>query len=189
MDYVNYDKNFKDLDRPGREKFKAMCQYYGWEYGEPANDRLAYDCWFRDKEGRLYIVEIKDRDPKYEQYRELVLEQDRYERIVNWYQRTGAYGAFYVNFIGEKAYIFDLGEPYITQKPSVMMMNAYTAKSRKQKISKAVYMLDKDRAYTWQPSEEKSQNINDNSSDNNSRYGNTVPDTICPSFNSSVALF
>lgn len=152
------ENSFKELDRPGREKFKAMCADYGWEYGEPQNDRLAYDCWFRDKEGRLYIVEIKDRDVKYEQYRELVLEQDRYERIVKWYQRTGAYGAFYVNFIGEKAYIFDLGEPWITEKPNVMMMNAYTARSRREKVSKAVFMLDKSRAYTWEPKNKANEN-------------------------------
>lgn len=157
--YENYDQNFKDLDRPGREKFREMCREYGWEYGEPANDRLAYDCWFKDEQGRLYIVEIKDRDPKCEQYKELVLEQDRYERIVKWYQKTGAYGAFYVNFIGPKAYIFDLGEPWITEKPSVMMMNQYTAKSREYKVSKAVFMLDKDRAYKWEPKKKESKPV------------------------------
>ena len=179
---MNYDENYKRLDRPGRDKFKRMCEECGLVYHEPDNDRLAFDCWF-EGQGYNWLVEIKDRGPEAAGYRELVLEKDRYERLANWVNKTSCAGAFYVNWIGDTAYIFDLRDPRTTTRPGTMLMNAATAVSRCNKISKEVYMLDKSWAVVY--TLEKHIQQNDNSSDNDSGAGASVPQTVC----SSVALF
>lgn len=187
---MNYDENYKRLDKPGRDKFKRMCEECGLVYHEPENEKLAFDCWF-EGQGYNWLVEIKDRGPEAAGYQELVLEKDRYERLAACVNKTGAAGAFYVNWIGDTAYIFDLRDPRTTTRPGTMYMNAATAVSRCNKVNKEVYMLDKSWAvvYKLENTLEKPIQQNDNSSDNDSGAGAAVPQTVSPSVDSSVALF
>lgn len=137
--------NIKALDKPGREKFKKLCAKMGYNYFEPENEKLAYDCGFIWK-GKKYIVELKDRSPMYECYDELILEQDKAERLIKWKQRLEAHRAYYVNFFGDTVYIFNIDEKVLEKPSKKMWMNAVTAESRTNKIKKDVYLLDKKEA-------------------------------------------
>lgn len=140
--------NIKALDKPGRDKFIQLCNKLNLTYGEPQNEKLAYDCYIIYK-GKKYIIELKDRDPKYEQYDEYILEKDKYERVMAWKERLGASGAYYCNFFGNKAYLFNLEDVRITNHPSKQFMNAITAKSRTEKIEKEIYLINKEIATTY----------------------------------------
>lgn len=135
-------QNIKTLDKPGRDKFIQLCNQLHLQYGEPENDKLAYDCYIVYK-GKKYIIELKDRDPKYEQYEDYILEQDKYERVMNWKERLGAAGAYYCNWFGDTAYLFNLEDKRIKDKPANKWMNAVTAKSRTEKIEKKIYYINK----------------------------------------------
>ena len=134
--------NIKIMDKPGREKFMQLCKQLNLQYGEPENEKLAYDCYIIYK-GKKYIIELKDRDPKCEQYDEYILEKDKYERVMAWKERLGAAGAYYCNWFGEKAYLFNLEDPRITEHPAKQWMNAITAKSRTEKIEKEIFYINK----------------------------------------------
>lgn len=140
--------NIKALDKPGRDKFIKLCNQLHLTYGEPQNEKLAYDCYIIYK-GKKYIIELKDRDPKCEQYDEYILEKDKYERVMAWKERLGASGAYYCNFFGNKAYLFNLEDERITNHPSKQFMNAITAKSRAEKIKKDIYLINKEIATTY----------------------------------------
>ena len=141
-------QNIKALDKPGRDKFIQLCNQLHLEYGEPANEKLAYDCYITYK-GKKYIIELKDRDPKCEQYDEYILEKDKYERVMAWKERLGDAGAYYCNWFGNKAYLFNLEDIRVTSKPTKQRMNAVTAKSRSEKIAKDIYLVDKHIAATY----------------------------------------
>lgn len=132
----------KELDTQGRMKMKRLCEQLNLGYAEPTNKKLAYDCYISYR-GKIYIVELKDRDPRYEQYDELILEQDKYNRVKSWEKRLNAAGSFYINFFGDTAYIFNLNDDRVTQKPDKRWMNAVTVESRKKKTLKAIYLVDK----------------------------------------------
>jgi hypothetical protein len=132
----------KALDKPGREKFIQLCKQLNIQYVEPENDKLAYDCYIIYK-GKKYIIELKDRDTKYEHYDEYILEQDKYERVMAWKERLGAAGAYYCNWFGNKAYLFNLEDPRITEHPAKQWMNAITAKSRNEKVEKEIFYINK----------------------------------------------
>ncbi len=134
--------NIKTLDKPGREKFIQLCKQLNIQYVEPENDKLAYDCYIIYK-GKKYIIELKDRDTKYEHYDEYILEQDKYERVMAWKERLGAAGAYYCNWFGNKAYLFNLEDPRITEHPAKQWMNAITAKSRNEKVEKEIFYINK----------------------------------------------
>lgn len=136
------EQNIKTLDKPGREKFIQLCKKLNLQYGEPENKKLAYDCYIIYK-GKKYIIELKDRDPKCEQYDEYILEQDKYERVMAWKERLGAAGAYYCNWFGNTAYLFNLENPTITEHPSNKWMNAVTALSTSNKIEKQIYLINK----------------------------------------------
>ena len=142
-------QNIKTLDKPGREKFIKLCKQLNLQYGEPENEKLAYDCYIIYK-GKKYIIELKDRDPKYEQYDEYILEQDKYERVMAWKERLGAAGAYYCNWFGNKAYLFNLEDKRITEHPAKQWMNAITAKSRTEKVEKEIFYINKSIATTYE---------------------------------------
>lgn len=138
-------ENIKKLDAPGRDKFKKLCYKLGYEFGEPTNEKLAYDCFFKYK-GKVYLVELKDRKPEYEKYDELILEVDKYNRVMNWKERLNAAGCYYVQWFGNTAYIFNLEEDYITQHQERKIMNRVTAASTTDKCFKDVYLVNKKNA-------------------------------------------
>lgn len=142
MNKTELEKNIKTLDKPGRDKFKKFCVNLGLEYFEPENEKLAYDCGFKYK-GKTYIVELKDRDPKYEQYDEFILEKDKAERLLKWKQRLEATGVFYVNFFANNIYLFKIDNKVLQMPSKLMWMNAVTADPSTQKIQKEVYLLKK----------------------------------------------
>ena len=139
---TSIDSKIRELDTPGREKMKLLCSQLGWEYSEPDSLRLAFDC-FVTVNNKKYVVELKNRSPKYEQYDEYILEKDKYERIMSWKHRLQAAGALYCNFFGNTAYIFNLDNPDITTRPAKSYMNDVTARSRSYKVQKDVYYINK----------------------------------------------
>ena len=139
---TSIDSKIRELDTPGREKMKLLCSQLGWEYSEPDSLRLALDC-FVTIANKKYVVELKNRSPKYEQYDEYILEKDKYERIMSWKHRLQAAGALYCNFFGNTAYIFNLDNPDITTRPAKAYMNNITAQSRSYKVQKDVYYINK----------------------------------------------
>jgi hypothetical protein len=142
------DTYFKKFDKPGREKFKQLCAELGFEYGEPNRKDLMYDCNFTYK-GKKYIVEIKDRDPKIEKYDSYIIEKEQFDSILHWKEKLDADGCYFVNFFGDKAYIFNLSDPRCKQSPRSQWMNLMTAIDRKKKVKKDVYLLDKNIALTY----------------------------------------
>ena len=139
---TSIDSKIRELDTPGREKMKLLCSQLGWEYSEPDSLRLAFDC-FVTINNRKYVVELKNRSPKYEQYDEYILEKDKYDRVMSWKHRLQAAGALYCNFFGNTAYIFNLDNPDITTRPAKAYMNDVTAQSRSYKVQKDVYYINK----------------------------------------------
>ena len=139
---TSIDAKIRELDTPGREKMKLLCGQLGWEYSEPDSLRLAFDC-FITVNNKKYVVELKNRSPKYEQYDEYILEKDKYDRVMSWKHRLQAAGALYCNFFGNTAYIFNLDNPDITTRPAKAYMNDVTARSRSYKIQKDVYYINK----------------------------------------------
>ena len=149
---TSIDSKIRELDTPGREKMKLLCSQLGWEYSEPDSLRLAFDCFVTINNRKYqpeglqagrYVVELKNRSPKYEQYDEYILEKDKYERIMSWKHRLQAAGALYCNFFGNTAYIFNLDNPDITTRPAKAYMNDVTARSRSYKVQKDVYYINK----------------------------------------------
>ena len=139
---TSIDSKIRELDTPGREKMKLLCSQLGWEYSEPDSLRLAFDC-FVTANNKKYVVELKNRSPKYEQYDEYILEKDKYDRVMSWKHRLRADGALYCNFFGNTAYIFNLDNPDITTRPAKAYMNDVTARSRSYKVQKDVYYINK----------------------------------------------
>ena len=139
---TSIDSKIRELDTPGREKMKLLCSQLGWEYTEPDSLRLAFDC-FVTVNNKKYVVELKNRSPKYEQYDEYILEKDKYDRVMSWRHRLQAAGALYCNFFGNTAYIFNLDNPDITTRPAKAYMNDVTARSRSYKVQKDVYYISK----------------------------------------------
>ena len=139
---ASIDSKIRELDTPGREKMKLLCSQLGWEYSEPDSLRLAFDC-FVTVNNKKYVVELKNRSPKYEQYDEYILEKDKYDRVMSWKHRLQAAGALYCNFFGNTAYIFNLDNPDITTRPVKAYMNDVTARSRSYKVQKDVYYINK----------------------------------------------
>ena len=142
------DTYFKKFDKPGREKFKQLCTELGFEYGEPKRKDLMYDCHFTYK-GKKYIVEIKDRDPKIEKYDSYIIEKEQLDCILHWKHKLEADGCYFINFFGDKAYIFNLMDPRCLQNPSSQWMSLMTAIDRKKKVKKEIYLLDKNIALTY----------------------------------------
>lgn len=142
MEKTELENNIKTLDKAGRDKFIQLCRKLGLQYGEPENEKLAYDCYIIYK-GKKYIIELKDRDPKYEHYDEYILEKDKYERVIKWKERLGAAGAYYCCWFSDTAYLFNLEDPRITENPSKKWMNAVTALSTSNKVEKQIYLINK----------------------------------------------
>lgn len=138
----------EQLDQPGRQKTILLCQQKGYQWEEPTNKYLAYDgiviC-----HNKKYIVEIKDRGLECARYKELFLEKDKYERLKNWKTKLDAAGIFYINWIGTNAYIFNLDDPTLIGEPQKKYMNRVTAYSRKEKVEKEVYLLEKNKAHLY----------------------------------------
>ena len=135
----------KELDLPGREKFKLLCEKLGVEFGEPSNEKLAYDCYII-RNGKKYLVELKDRNPKLEERDEYFLEVYKYDCLRAWKKRLNAAGIYYFCWFGNTVYIFNLEDDYVTKNPQRICMNKETYKSRDVKIQKDVYLLDKTKA-------------------------------------------
>ena len=139
---TSIDSKIRELDTPGREQMKLLCSQLGWEYSEPDSLRLAFDC-FVTVNNKKYVVELKNRSPKYEPDNEYIREKDKHERRMAWKHPLQAAGALYCNFFGNTAYIFNLDNPDITTRPAKSYMNDVTARSRSYKVQKDVYYINK----------------------------------------------
>lgn len=138
-------ENIINLDKPGRDKTIKLCNDYGWKFEEPERNDLAYDCIIRFNSDLKAVVEIKNRDIKYEKYDTLFLQEDKYHNLLKWKERLDADQALYINWIGDKCYIFDVDK---VDKNSLMekWMNKITADKSSGKTLKKVYELNKENA-------------------------------------------
>jgi len=137
--------NIIKLDKPGRDKTMKLCNDYGWKFEEPIRNDLAYDCIIRFSSDLFAVVEIKNRDIKYDKYDTLFLQEDKYNNLLKWKERLGADQALYINWIGDKCYIFDVDK---VDKNSLIekWMNKITADKSSGKTLKKVYELNKENA-------------------------------------------
>lgn len=93
---------FQSLDRIGRDKFKSFLEQYNIEYSD-MYDLCGYDIVFK-RHGKSYNAEIKGRSSIAEKFSTLILERDKFETLKKHqhnFDRT-----FYVNFVGDKMYIY-----------------------------------------------------------------------------------
>jgi len=134
--------NIKKLDKPGRDKFIELCKRLNIKYIEPSREDLCYDCLIEYK-GKQYIVELKNRSSKYKNYDTLFLEKGKYERLLNNIKKLNVNGAYYICWIDNDAYIYNIKESFITENLQEKWMNNITADKNTKKISKLVYILKK----------------------------------------------
>lgn len=135
-------ENIINLDKPGRDKTIKLCNDYGWNFEEPKRNDLAYDCIIKFSSDLLAVVEIKNRDIKYDKYETLFLQEDKYHNLLKWKERLGADQALYINWIGNKCYIFDI-EKVDKNSLTEKFMNKITADKASGKTLKKVYELKK----------------------------------------------
>lgn len=135
-------ENIISLDKPGREKTIKLCDDLGWKFEEPERSDLAYDCIIKFDSSMFAVVEIKNRDIKYDKYPTLFLQEDKYNNLLKWKQRLNADQALYINWIDNKCYIFDIDK---VDKNNIKekWMNKITANPAAGKTLKRVYELNK----------------------------------------------
>lgn len=134
--------NIISLDKPGRDKTIKLCEDYGWKFEEPERADLAYDCIIKFNSDLKAVVEIKNRDSKYQKYDTLFLQEDKYKNLLKWKERLDADQVLYINWIDNKCYIFDINKV----NPNTIKerwMNNITADKSSGKILKRVYELNK----------------------------------------------
>lgn len=135
-------ENIIKLDKPGREKTIQLCEKMGWKFEEPERGDLAYDCIIYINSDIFVVGEIKNRDIKCQKYDTLFLQEDKYNNVLKWKTRLGADLAWYINWIGDECYIFDLSKVDPNTKTQ-KWMNKVTAESTKNKELKNIYEINK----------------------------------------------
>ena len=133
----------REYEDNGRNKFQRLCDSLGVEWDENEDIHSYYDGTVLWK-GKTYLIEIKDRDERYEAYDTILLQNDKYENILGCMENTGADGAYYVCFYGDTAYVTDLTLPEVaTISTTTMRCNRHTAFSD-WKTDKEVRMIPKE---------------------------------------------
>ena len=97
--------NFQENELKGRAKFAALLSKKGiTDYHFTEEEFNPVDCYFNQKH-KCYIAEIKVRSRCYST---LYMEQSKYKAMCNIIKSGKANKGMYVNFIGNKAYLFSL---------------------------------------------------------------------------------
>lgn len=140
-----------EYERKGREKFSRLCEMKNLQYWDNPIITEHYDGIVYHR-GKPYVVEIKDRDVKYEPFDTYLFENDKYVNLNKAIEETGAYGAFYVNFFEDRAYVFNATTTEIADIKTVWRWcNEHTAFGDK-KVWKEVKLIPKElsKKYTLQ---------------------------------------
>lgn len=143
--------NFINLDLKGRNKFYSYLNQFNLT-GENTGKRCGIDVIITDKNQCKYGVEIKNRSNKAENYPTLFIEADKYQSLLNHNAKQHFKQSYYVNFVGNKMYIYDLYtlNKEISDKGWVKRwMNEKTAESTTKKIQKWVCELPKETAIKY----------------------------------------
>lgn len=167
MSIIRGAKLQQEIDRnekSGRDKLRALCEQKGGiiyhdefflddrlsdeDFAELGSARGKGDRPFDaiiEKNGKFYLVEIKDRGVEYESYNDYVLERQKYDHIQEWKKKLKPDGSYYCNFFENRCYMFLLEDDYITKKPGYRNSNKCTAASRDEshKVLKPMYFLPK----------------------------------------------
>lgn len=137
-----------EYERIGREKFHRLCVDRNLHYFDNPIITEHYDGIVYHR-GKPYVVEIKDRDTQYEVCNTYLFENDKYININKAIKETGAYGAYYVNFFGDTAYVFDATAKEIADTPiEWKWCKEHTAYGDKH-VWKEVKMIDKELAHKF----------------------------------------
>lgn len=148
---------FTILDQPGREKLYSYLYQYNLT-GEDTKQRCGIDVIMTDKNLNRYGIEIKNRSNKANNYPTLFIEMDKYNTLLKHNAKQRFKQSYYVNFVGNKMYIYDLYtlNKEISDKGWVKRwMNEKTAESTTKKVPKWVCELPKESAIQYIYTESK----------------------------------
>lgn len=135
--------NYQIMEQQGRDKFKCLCDKLGRQW-EP--NPIEMDCYDGTVyyHGKTYLIEIKNRDAECSKYPTNLFECNKHDNLKKSIAETGANGGYYVTFIGDTAWTYDITLPYIDELPVYMRMcNSHTAEKDK-KVNKLVRYLPKE---------------------------------------------
>jgi len=157
MNEVN--QKIVEMDKPGRDKFIELCNELGKDYiyQEPEIIDLAYDSILYYK-GKKYIIELKNRNANCKAFATFFLEEEKLNNLRKWKERLHADGIYYVNWIENTAYIFNLCDNSIFQNKTKIRMNEKTWEDATKKILKDVYLLLKNNAKKYELYENTEEN-------------------------------
>ena len=121
------EDNFSRMELLGRDKFESLLQQKGITTYHFTQDKYnPVDCYFVGKGNTQWMAEIKVRDRLWDP---LFMEALKYKEMKQIVKDGGAVDGLYVNFIGDRCYIFTLSQItkangcYVSQE----LVNRYTA--------------------------------------------------------------
>lgn len=144
--------NFQKNEQKGRAKFETFLTSIGiTEYHFTEDEFNPVDCYFNQK-GNRYIAEIKVRNRCYST---LFMEKGKLASMLQLIKEGKASKGFYVNFIGDKVYMFSLDKirNFIQQKklngeqPFISRLLPKTTSGSTEKVWKLVIELPLDLAF------------------------------------------
>lgn len=134
---------YQIMEQQGRDKFKRLCDKLGREWHPNPNEMDYYDGTVYHN-GKTYLIEIKNRDAECDKYPTIIYEVEKHNNLIQTITDTGADGGYYVTFIGDTAWTYDITLPYIDELPIyTMKCNRHTAEDDI-KVNKSVRFLPKE---------------------------------------------
>lgn len=132
----NYEQN-------GRAIMISYLQQIGITDITPTTDEYdSVDLFFTSKKGNKVAVEIKTRNPNYENFDTFILEQIKYDGIKKRMQEENANIGLYVNIFGDHLYIYNIEDIIAESVNVVMKANSYSNRVKQ----KDIIYFDKDKA-------------------------------------------
>ena len=149
--------DFQKNELIGRAKFKALLLQKGiTDYHLTEGEFDAVDCYFNYNH-RCYIAEIKVRKHLYST---LFMEKTKLKKMIEIISKGEAKDGYYVNFIGDKAYLFSIRRIYCylkslqTRPPFVSRMLPKTTSGNTEMVWKEITELPLNLAITFNTNEE-----------------------------------
>ena len=136
-------RTVSDSEILGRELTKKLCKQNGWKFTEGDDINLPYDC-FIGINGERCMGEIKVRNVKFIRKPTLHFEVKKYNMLMEENEREEADKVFYINWLGDTCFIFNITDSLIESTPiEQSLSNKVTARSTEDKIYKDMYLLPK----------------------------------------------
>lgn len=149
---------FQQSETIGRQKFAEFlkqAKITDFTFTENPFDNA--DGYYNHK-GRKVVFEIKVRDQKYLNYPSLIIEESKYQRLKKIKERDNCQAALYVNFIGNKLFIFPLS--VVSNFPiQILKTKKYTVIDSEM-AQKNVRYLSLDKAQKFEQVNGKWKNLN-----------------------------